>query len=144
MRRALIAIAVAMAFACDQQTPPAAPPSGLWSTAWRLEDLGGLGVVDGAEATLEFPAEGKAAGHATCNRFFATVTVTGTAIRFSEIGATRMACAEPLASQETNYLKALEVAESFVVEGDTLSIQSRDLPAPLLFSRATPEPSSSP
>ena len=45
---------------------------------------------------------------------------------------------EALANQEANYLKALESAESFVIEGTSLAIHSRDLPAPLLFSRTTP------
>lgn len=137
MRRVLIALALALA-ACEQKTAPVAPPVALWNTAWKLEDLGGIDVIDDAEATLEFPEEGKAAGRGTCNRFFATVTVTGDAIRFSGIGSTRMACPEALANQETNYLKALERAESFVIEGDNLAIHTRDLPAPLLFSRTTP------
>ena len=138
MRRILIALALAGACACERQSAPVAPPVKLWNTAWRLEDLGGLGVIRDAEATLEFPEEGKAAGRGTCNRFFATAAVTGDAIRFSEIGSTRMACAEPLASQEANYLKALESADSFVIEGNSLAIHSRDLPAPLLFSRTSP------
>ncbi len=138
MRRVLIALALAVACACEQKTAPVAPPVGLWNTAWRLEDLGGIGVIDNTEVTLEFPEKGKAAGHGTCNRYFATVAVTGDAIRFSGIGATRMACPEALANQEANYLKALESAESFVVEGTSLAIDTRDLPAPLLFSRTTP------
>jgi hypothetical protein len=43
-------------------TGAAAEPGGLQGTTWRLEDLGGAGVLDGAEATLEFPAAGKVAG----------------------------------------------------------------------------------
>jgi heat shock protein HslJ len=135
MRRTLSALALVLVCACERHGAPAAPPVALWNTAWRLEDLGGLRVVDGAEATLEFPEEGKAAGSGTCNRFTATVAVAGESIHFSGIGATRMACAEPLSNQETNYLKALERAESFVIEGNSLAIHSQDLPTPLLFSR---------
>ena len=138
MRRVLIPFVFALACACEQKTAPVARPVGLWDTAWRLEDLGGIGVIDNAEVTLEFSESGKAAGHGTCNRYFATVAVTGDAIRFSGIGSTRMACPEALANQESNYLKALESAESFVIEGTSLAIHSRDLPAPLLFSRMTP------
>jgi heat shock protein HslJ len=135
MRRVWITLACVLVCACERHSSPVVSRVALWNTAWRLEDLGGLAMVEGAEATLEFPEEGKAAGQGTCNRFFATVTVAGDEIHFSEIGGTRMACAEPLANQETNYLKALERAESFVIEGTSLAIQSRDLPAPLLFSR---------
>ena len=138
MRRVLIALALTVACACEQKTAPVAPPVRLWNTAWQLEDLGGIGVINSAEVTLEFPENGKAVGQGTCNRYFATVAVTGDAIRFSGIDATRMACPEALANQEANYLKALESAESFVIEGTSLAIHSRDLPAPLLFSRTTP------
>ena len=148
-----IAIAVALAVlctACEQQRDPASPApeierageatgsSGvLLDTAWRLEDLGGATVIEGAEATLEFPEDGKAAGHGSCNRFFAPVTVSGDSIRFGPVGATRMACEAPVASQEAKYLKALEGAERFVIEGDSLSIHSRELPAPLIFTRTS-------
>jgi heat shock protein HslJ len=151
MTRIAIALALAvLCAACEQQRDPAAPTpeieragdatdsSGvLRDTAWRLEDLGGAAVIEGAEATLEFPEEGKAAGRGSCNRFFAPVTVSGDSIRFGPVGSTRMACEEPIASQEAKYLKALEGAEHFVIEGDSLSIRSRELPAPLIFKRTS-------
>ena len=117
--------------------PPAAAPSGIWNTAWRLTDLGGGGVIDGAEATLEFPEEGRAVGRGSCNRFFAIVAVSGESMRFSGIGSTRMACEEPIATQEANYLKALESAERFAIEGDALVIHSTALPEPLRCARAS-------
>ena len=115
----------------------AAPGAGeLWSTAWRLVEIDGAAAIADAEATLEFPEQGRAAGRATCNRFFGSVTVSGDAIRFGQMGSTRMACAEPLATQEAKYLKALESAERFAIEGDALVIHSRDTAAPLRFARA--------
>ena len=137
MRRVVIGLVLAVACACEQKTAPVGPPVGLWNTAWRLEDVGGIGAIDNGEVTLEFPEEGKATGHGTCNRYVATVVVTGDVIHFNGIEATRMACPEALANQEANYLKALESAESFVIEGTSLAITTRDLPTPLLFSRAT-------
>jgi putative lipoprotein len=113
-------------------------PGALANTAWRLEDLGDLGVIDDAEATLEFSEQGRATGSAPCNRFFATVAVSGDSIRFSAIGSTRMACAEPLASQEATYLKALESAERFAIEGSALTIHSNVMAEPLRFTRSSP------
>jgi putative lipoprotein len=52
----------------------------LLGTAWRLEDLRGMGVVDRVEATLEFPEKGKVAGKGSCNRFFGTIEISGSAI----------------------------------------------------------------
>jgi heat shock protein HslJ len=126
-------------FTSIERIPDAAgSPGEIWNTAWRLVDPGGAGVIDDAEATLEFPEQGRAVGRSTCNRFFAIVAVTGDSIRFSGIGSTRMACAEPLASQEAKYLRALESAERFAIEGNALAIHSRDLPAPLRFTRTSP------
>jgi putative lipoprotein len=143
----LIALTLAAILAgCERQTPeptvaptaepPGAAPRGVWNTAWRLTDLGGDRVIDDVEATLEFPEQGRVVGRGTCNRFFAIVAVEGETIRFSGIGSTRMACAEPLASQESKYLKALESAERFAIEGDELVIHSSVLPQPLRFTRA--------
>jgi heat shock protein HslJ len=121
------------------EPPGGDAPDGIWKTAWLLEDLGGAGVIDSAQATLEFPEEGRAAGRATCNRFFASVTVSGGSIRFSAIGSTRMACPEEaLANQEAKYLKALEGAERFAIEGTALEIHSRGMTEPLRFTRTSP------
>ena len=149
MRRVVIALTLtAIVAGCERQTheptdspaaePSGAAPSGIWSTAWRLTDLGGAGVLEGAEATLEFPEEGRVVGRGGCNRFFAIVAVTGETIRFSGIGSTRMACAEPLATQEAKYLTALESAERFAIEGDGLVIHSSGSAEPLRFARAIP------
>ncbi len=130
----LVAIALLAAGCASSASKREADP--LLHTAWRLVDLGGSGVVEGAEATLEFPEPGRAAGRATCNRFFASVTVEADdAIRFGPVGATRRACAEPLAGQETRYLTLLEAAERFAVEGDALAIYATGTAAPLRFAR---------
>lgn len=83
-------------------------PSGILGTAWLLEDLGGIGVLDGAQATLEFPDPGKAVGSGSCNRFFGPVQISGESIAFGPLGSTRMACVEAVMMQEGGYLKALQ------------------------------------
>lgn len=113
-------------------------PGAIWGTAWLLEDLGGAGVLDRVEATLEFIESGKVAGRASCNRFFGSVEIDGDVLTFSPLGSTRMACAEAVAMQETKYLKALEAAERFVIDGSVLMIYSRELDAPLRFTRTAP------
>jgi putative lipoprotein len=115
--------------------PAASAP--LVGTSWRLVDLGGAGVLDSAQATLEFPEAGKVAGRGSCNRFFGTFTATVDTIRISPLGATQMACPGPISQQESKYLKALQGAERFVVDGTELSIHCRDLERPLRFVRAS-------
>jgi heat shock protein HslJ len=109
----------------------------LWGTAWRLEDLAGAGVVDRAQATLEFPAEGRVAGKGSCNRFGGTAKVgSGGAIGFGAVVATRMACVEAVMNQESAYFAALEKAERYETDGDNLYLYVADNPAPLRFVRA--------
>ena len=98
----------------------AAPGAGeLWSTAWRLVEIDGAAAIADAEATLEFPEQGRAAGRATCNRFFGSVTVSGDAIRFGQMGSTRMACAPEIMRAETEFFAALgRCAKVSVADGE--------------------------
>lgn len=70
----------------------AAPGGGAGSlvgTRWRLEDLGGAGVRDRVEATLEFPDAGKVAGGGSCNRFFGSAETSGDSIKLGLLGSTQ-------------------------------------------------------
>jgi uncharacterized lipoprotein YbaY/heat shock protein HslJ len=113
-----------------------APPRGvLEGTSWRLEDLGGAGVLDKIEATLEFTEGGKIAGQGSCNRFFGTAAVSGTTIKLGPVGATLMACADAAMDQEKRYFDALNNAERFAVEGSVLQIFFKGNDKPLRFVR---------
>jgi len=110
----------------------------LQGTAWRLEDLGGEGALDTAEATLEFPEAGRVAGSGSCNRFFGSVEISGESIRFGQMASTRMSCEEAVNNQESKYLRALGAAERFTLESTTLLIYSRGMEKPLRFARKEP------
>jgi heat shock protein HslJ/uncharacterized membrane protein len=105
----------------------------LAGTAWRLEDLAGTGVLDSVQVTLEFPEPGRAGGLGSCNRFNGVVTLEGDSIRFGGIAATRRACPEAVMRQETQYFAALQDAERFEREGETLRIFAKDRQAPLRY-----------
>jgi heat shock protein HslJ len=109
------------------------PSAGLVGTRWTLEDLGGAGVVEEASATLEFPEPGKVTGSGSCNRFFGTVSINGDAIAIGPLGSARMACTEAVAMQEVNYLRALQSAERYVLQGVALLIYVRGMQSPLRF-----------
>jgi putative lipoprotein len=113
-----------------------APSAGLVGTRWTLEDLGGAGVIEEASATLEFPEPGKVAGSGSCNRYFGTVTINGSAISISPLGTTRMACAEAVAMQEVSYIRALQGAERYTLRGAVLLIYVRGMQSPLRFVTA--------
>jgi heat shock protein HslJ len=118
-----------------------APTTGLSATSlvgtsWRLEDLAGTPAVSGVEATLEFIEGDRVSGNASCNRFSGTVKLSGSSISFGPLAATRMACmSEPANAQETTYLKALNDAERFALDGGSLQIFSKGQVSPLRFAR---------
>ncbi|MGH7430319.1 MAG: META domain-containing protein, partial [Candidatus Methylomirabilales bacterium] len=111
----------------------ASETNGLKGTAWRLGGLGGAGVLDRVEATLEFPEVGKVVGSGSCNRFFGIVEIAGDSITFSPLGSTRMSCVEAVMNQEAKYLKALQDAERFTRDGSVLLIYCKGLKKPLRF-----------
>lgn len=106
----------------------------LWGTAWRLESLAGAAVQGGGAPTLEFASDGRASGNGSCNRFNGVVTIEGDRIQFGGIAATRMACAEAARMQrEEAYFAALQAAERFEMDAESLRIYSADRPEPLRF-----------
>lgn len=116
--------------------PMADGDSGLWGSAWQLEDLGGRPSMSQVQATLEFPAEGgRAVGNASCNRFFGGVAVDGDSITFLDVGTMRMSCPEAINDQEQRFLAALGSAERYEVEDQELRIFGGDTEAPIRFSR---------
>ncbi len=136
-------VATAVERAVGDTKPVTTQAATLWGTAWRLESLAGAGVVDRAQATLEFPEENRASGTGSCNRFNGVVTVDGNTIKFGGLAATRMACAEAVMRQEEAYFAALQDAERFEIEGQTLNIYVADRSEPLRFvaSQAAVAPS---
>lgn len=118
--------------------PAAAPAPSLVGTEWRLEDLGGRGVLDRAQATLAFPEAGRVAGSGSCNRFFGSVTLEHDRIGFGQMGATRMACTGAVGDQENRYLAALQQAGRFEVRGTALLIHVQGMDRPLRFIRTKP------
>jgi putative lipoprotein len=105
----------------------------LVGSAWRLEDLAGSGTPDRIEATLEFPEAGRVAGLASCNRFFGYFETSGASLTIARLGATKKLCPPALMDQETKYLRALEGAERFAIQGTTLTVYSQGLDKPLRF-----------
>jgi heat shock protein HslJ len=108
----------------------------LAGTEWRLEDLGGTGIIDNSQATLAFPEAGRVAGNGSCNRFMGQVTITGSTIKMGPLAGTRMACAsEAVGNQEAKYLKALEGATRYEWKDPYLLIYSDGLEKPMRFSK---------
>lgn len=79
--------------------------------------------IPGSGLTLEF-AEARASGNSGCNTFDGPVRVSGAdRIALGPIRSTRRACADPaVGEQEQQYLAALELATTYQVTGDELTL----------------------
>ncbi len=136
-RLAWLAVPVLMALtSCAMPGAPGASP--LVGSEWRLEDMGGRGVLDAVQATLAFPEAGRVAGNSSCNRFFGSYTLMQDRIALGQLGGTRMACAPAVDEQETRYLDALQKAQRLEVKGKTMLMHVQGLEKPLRFTRTKP------
>ena len=102
-----------------------------------LEDLAGNGVMDNVRATLSFPEADKVAGNGSCNRFFGSAEIAGSALKLGPLGSTRMACPEAVMSQEAKYLNALRAGERYEWKDPYLLVYCKGFEKPLRFTRAT-------
>lgn len=106
--RAFAALVLGLTLAaCATPAPQAEPPaatSHLAGTSWRrVDDMN----ANPHGATIAFTAEG-ASGNTGCNRWFTSVTHSGEALRFGNIGTTRRAClSEVQAGTERSFLAVL-------------------------------------
>ena len=90
----------------------------LLGTAWLAEDIAGRGVVDRARSTMDFTKAGQVSGLAACNRYFGPVSLSGDAITFGNLAATRMMCPDTLMDQEQRFLQALSISKRFDLTHD--------------------------
>ena len=112
--------------------------SDIWGTAWRLEYLSEDRAIGGVRATLEFPKISRASGDASCNQFSGAVEFAGETIKFGPIVSTKMARAGAIDAQEANYLKGLEEATTYRIEGTLLTMFSKEKDPLLRFERTRP------
>ena len=119
----------------SQRSDETRVPVNLTGTEWLLTKLPGTEVLQRTEATLAFPESGKVAGNGSCNRFFGSVQISGTAMKFGALGATRMACPANVMMQEAKYLNALQQAERFERKGSELLVYCKGFEKPLHLTR---------
>jgi heat shock protein HslJ len=112
---------LAMAGCASAPEPPPLVPA-LAGTSWKLESIDGAPPAPGSHATLELAADGRASGDASCNRFTGTWSQSTSALTFGRMASTRRACPPPLGDQERRFLKALEAAARYRLDGQRLLI----------------------
>ena len=95
-------------------------------TNWTLQsyaDATGIHIParSGTEITVMFGSDGRMAGSAGCNRYFATYTTRDYQLSITDIGSTKMFCHGPsVMEQESTFLEDLSKTSSFRVSESSL------------------------
>ncbi|WP_265581507.1 META domain-containing protein [Methanofollis aquaemaris] len=110
-----------------------------WELRWYHDKEAIVSVISGTTITAVFDEDGKVAGSAGCNRYFASYTVNGTEMTIGPAGSTLMACIdEDVMKQESTYLGLLSTVKTFAIEGETLTFFDENGTKILVFEKAVP------
>lgn len=93
---------------------------------WLAEDIGGGGVIDYLQTTLEINDDGTYSGFAGCNNYTGTFDLKGGEIVFGPAGATRKMCVPAVMDQETKFFEALKSGLSWKIEETKLVLTKAD------------------
>lgn len=80
---------------------------------WRPILVGGDTIPDDSGMFIQFEVDGSIKGHGGCNGFFGSLEQKESGIGVGALGATSMACPEPVMSRETTYLDAIQKTRNF-------------------------------
>lgn len=94
----------------------------IFDAEWILQTMEGRAPLPGAPLTLLVAADGKVAGKAGCNGYFASADIHDGTIGVGAIGSTFMACQPELMEQERKFLDLLAKAVRFTASREELSL----------------------
>ena len=94
--------------------------------AWTVESIGERPVIDNSSAYLEFAADDRVGGNASCNRFTGGYTLSGAQLIFTQAASTRMMCPPALMEQEERFLESLERVAEVKLENGRLALLDGD------------------
>ncbi len=89
------------------------PAERLRGGEWRVEDVGGRGIIDFTHVSLTFGHDGRVAGLTGCNSYSAPYQVSGTSLAIGSAIATLRACLPALEDQEKEFLRILAGVSRF-------------------------------
>lgn len=100
----------------------------LSGTSWIASSINGEMPISGTAVTIQFNADGTAAGTDGCNQYNTTYTQDGNnlTINQAEGATTLMACPEPVMEQAAAFSTALTESTSFSMTEDELFLQNGD------------------
>lgn len=95
---------------------------------WVLETLNGEKVKltdSNSEIFIQFnEAEKRVNGRAACNRFFGNYEMDGNKLKFSPMGATRMAC--PDLQLENQFFQVLDGVDAYTIKDNVLTLLTKN------------------
>lgn len=83
----------------------------LAGSEWRPVRIGDIEVAKDVDIFVRFEAEGKLEGHGGCNGFFGSYKISGADLEIGPLGATQMACPQPIMDRELAFMQALQAAK---------------------------------
>jgi heat shock protein HslJ len=97
------------------------PPASLERTVWRIASINGAEILASQGALVSF-GDGRMSGTVGCNRLGSDYTYAAGKLGFGPVMSTRMACQEPLTSQEYAFVSLLGAspATSFTNNGSLI------------------------
>lgn len=100
-----------------------------WSvTAYNNGRQAVVSVIAASALTAVFETDGKILGVAGCNHYTANYEASGMSLRIGPPSSTRKICADQLGlmEQEAQFLRALEAATTYRVDGNKLELRKSD------------------
>lgn len=106
------------------------PPPALEGRSWTVTGYNNgrqavMSPIAGSRLTLSF-GNGTISGQAGCNTFRTTYSTQGNRITIGAAATTRKMCSDALMAQERDFLKALESATRWTVDGGRLDMHRAD------------------
>jgi heat shock protein HslJ len=103
------------------------PATLLQGGEWVVDYINGTGIIDRSLVTLNFAADRRISGRASCNTYTGAYTLTGEGLTISKTGVNTMACAQALMRQEELFLDVLKNVQRFALAPDgTLILRTGD------------------
>lgn len=88
----------------------------LYDRPWLAEDIAGRAVVDRAQTTIAFKADGSVSGSTGVNRFHGQAKIDGDRVTIGPLATTRRAGPPALMDQEARFLKSIDRVRRFRIE----------------------------
>jgi heat shock protein HslJ len=105
-----------------------------WSQWWAVT-VNGTDVYPETIISMFAKYDGTVIGTAGCNRYWNYYNTKGPYIRISGAGKNNMGCPEEILEQEDTFLKCLRNSDTFIIEGDSLTLCNASGRVLVIFER---------